>query len=147
MKTGELIGFGGGEIGVLSGVGRREVRCRLCSFLDAYMYTKLTPILIVPCANQVRVHRKPKIAILSTGSELIDLSGPSPNSSSTQEPRSASDPSWSGIYDSNRPSLKILIESMGWEVLDLGVVRDEFVSTFFSFLVGVAWLTLRSLLG
>jgi gephyrin len=74
---------------------------------------------------QVRVHRKPKIAILSTGSELIDLSTIASTPSTTT--KSPSEPSWSGIYDSNRPSLKILIESMGWEVIDLGVVRDEYV--------------------
>lgn len=96
-----------------------------------------------PFFSQVKVHYKPRVALLSTGSELIDLSLSTPVSDFTTPPPlpprpnadgtpSTSIPaavmtasSWTGIYDSNRPALKAVIESMGWEVVDLGVVKDE----------------------
>lgn len=91
MRQGEKVGFGGGEVGVLSTVGRSEVK----------------------------VFHKPRLALLSTGSELVDLSA-------THRDAVVGDRGWTGIYDSNRPSLRSVAESMGWEVVDLGVVRDEF---------------------
>ncbi|KAL7415890.1 MoaB/Mog domain-containing protein [Mrakia frigida] len=104
MQEGDVVGAGGGEIGVLGTVGRREVK----------------------------VHFKPRVALLSTGSELIDLSISTPVSDFTTPPPLPPRPSdapaphsWTGIYDSNRPALKSVIESMGWEVVDLGVVKDE----------------------
>lgn len=101
ISVGERIGSGGGEIGVLSSVGRRTVL----------------------------VHRRPKIALLSTGNELVDLAAPASETSAPQgsvAPLGA-DGSWTGIYDSNRPALKAVAEAMGYEVVDLGIVRDEFV--------------------
>lgn len=41
----------------------------------------------------------------------------------------SSDDSWGGIYDTNRPSLTTALESMGYEVVDLGIVVDEYTSS------------------
>ena len=30
-----------------------------------------------------------------------------------------------GIYDTNRPSLQATLESMGYQVVDLGIVKDK----------------------
>ena len=64
---------------------------------------------------QVEVYRKPVVALLSTGNELIDLQFPKPHSGD----------GWGGIFDTNRPSLQAALEGMGYEVLDLGIVPDE----------------------
>ena len=141
MQEGEVVGWGGGEIGVLGSVGRDQVssECHLAHPPPVPGWRLLTPGLF---SSQVKVHYKPRVALLSTGSELIDLSlstpvsdfttppplPPRPNADgipSDPSPASKSAPSWTGIYDSNRPALKAVIESMGWEVVDLGVVKDE----------------------
>jgi gephyrin len=96
MAAGERVGFGGGEVGVLASVGRRDVA----------------------------VLRRPTIALLSTGNELVDLAA-SAGGTGEQAPPVGADGSWTGIYDSNRPALKAVAESMGYQVVDLGVVRDE----------------------
>lgn len=59
---------------------------------------------------EVRVWRRLKVAVLSTGNELCEL-GQSPQAG--------------GLYDSNRYTLSALLEQLGVEVLDLGLVRDE----------------------
>lgn len=64
---------------------------------------------------QVKVHRKPVVAILSTGNELLDLQSPNPLPSD----------GWGGIWDTNRPSLRAALEGMGYNVVDLGIVADE----------------------
>lgn len=38
---------------------------------------------------------------------------------------SGSNGEWGGIWDTNRPSLQAALEGMGYEVLDLGIVKDE----------------------
>ena len=58
------------------------------------------------------------VAILSTGNELVDLQ------SDANEVRSSD--GWGGIYDTNRPSLQAVLQSMGYEVVDLGIVVDEY---------------------
>jgi gephyrin len=72
----------------------------------------------------VKVYKKPVVAILSTGNELVDLQATSGVSSPD---------GWGGIFDTNRPSLQAALESMGYEVLDLGIVIDEYESTTLSF--------------
>ncbi|OCB87528.1 hypothetical protein A7U60_g5433 [Sanghuangporus baumii] len=67
----------------------------------------------------VSVHRKPVIAIMSTGSELVDVQG-----SSSSEPQ-VSGENWTGIWDTNRPSLQAALETMGYHVIDLGIVQDN----------------------
>lgn len=66
--------------------------------------------------QEVRVVRKPRIAILSTGNELYDIS------------RGSSDPSdaWGfRVFDANRPSLIAALHGAGLEVVDLGIVDDS----------------------
>lgn len=62
----------------------------------------------------MEVYRKPVVALLSTGNEIVDL----------QKPVSPSD-GWGGIFDTNRPSLQAALEGLGCEVVDLGIVPDE----------------------
>ncbi|KAF9266182.1 hypothetical protein L218DRAFT_922674 [Marasmius fiardii PR-910] len=84
LQKGERITSAGGELGTLVFVGQRKVE----------------------------VFKKPVVAILSTGNEIIDLkSSPSPGS-------------WNS-WDTNRPSLHAALQGMGYEVVDLGIVPDE----------------------
>ena len=57
---------------------------------------------------------------MSTGNELVDIQG-----SAFVEGFASSREKWSGIFDTNRPSLKAVLESLGYEVIDLGIVKDE----------------------
>ncbi|KDR84294.1 hypothetical protein GALMADRAFT_237057 [Galerina marginata CBS 339.88] len=90
MSAGDRVTRGGGEVGTLTFVGRKEVN----------------------------VFKKPVVAIMSTGNELVDLKD------SSHEHAKPID-GWGGIYDTNRPSLRALLESMGYSVIDLGIVRDD----------------------
>ncbi|KAF8607848.1 hypothetical protein BDV93DRAFT_519847 [Ceratobasidium sp. AG-I] len=89
LSAGDVITSLGGEVGALAFVGRK----------------------------QVSVYRKPVVALLSTGNELLDLQRePAPSSNAEQ---------WSGIWDTNRPSLQAALEGLGYQVIDLGIVRDS----------------------
>ncbi|TRM67807.1 MoeA, N-terminal and linker domain-containing protein [Schizophyllum amplum] len=87
MKKGDRILSSGGEIGTLAFVGRKTAE----------------------------VYKRPVVAILSTGNEVLDLQKPEP-------PRGEG---WVYIYDTNRPSLQAALEGLGYEVIDLGIVTDE----------------------
>ncbi|KAJ9123963.1 hypothetical protein QFC22_000754 [Naganishia vaughanmartiniae] len=91
LDKGTVIGSGGGEVGLLGFVGKREVL----------------------------VHRRPRVAILSTGNELVELE-------SATNPSSASD-TWTGVVDTNRPSLRSTLEGLGYDVVDLGIAPDTWV--------------------
>lgn len=93
MKKGEKLSAGGGEVGTLAFVGRTEVS----------------------------VYKKPVVAILSTGNELVDLQRPQPAANREQ---------WAGIYDTNRPSLRAALEGLGYRVVDLGIVDDRWAVSF-----------------
>jgi molybdopterin molybdotransferase len=58
---------------------------------------------------QVQVHRKPRVALLSSGDELLEVDAPLTEGK---------------IHDSNSPVLAALIEDTGAEVLRLGVAKD-----------------------
>ncbi len=59
---------------------------------------------------EVRVRRRPRVAYFSTGDEIKSLG----------EPLAAGQ-----IYDSNRYTVTALLQAMGIEVLDLGVIPDQ----------------------
>jgi len=69
--------------------------------------------------KKVQVQRKPVVAILSTGNEIADISG------SGVAPDGED---WTGIWDTNRPSLQAVLQGMGYEVVDLGIVKDDIKS-------------------
>ncbi len=59
---------------------------------------------------EIPVHRRPRVAFFSTGDEL----------------RSIGEPLVAGaVYDSNRYTLHGMLQQLGVEILDLGVVRDQ----------------------
>ncbi|KAI0331312.1 hypothetical protein GY45DRAFT_1353476 [Cubamyces sp. BRFM 1775] len=87
LERGTIVNSAGGEIGTLAFVGR----------------------------TKVNVVRKPVVALLSTGNELLDLQSPHPLPGD----------GWGGIWDTNRPSLQAAIEGLGYEVIDLGIVPDS----------------------
>jgi molybdopterin molybdotransferase len=58
---------------------------------------------------QVLVHRRPRVALLSTGDEVVEPG----------TPRKAGQ-----IYDANRFTLRASIEQCGGDVIDLGIVAD-----------------------
>jgi molybdopterin molybdotransferase len=61
--------------------------------------------------GRVPVHRKPRVAVFSSGNELLPVDAPLVPGK---------------IHDANRPMLLALIEQLGGVPLDLGIVLDEF---------------------
>ncbi|XP_065351667.1 gephyrin [Cloeon dipterum] len=59
----------------------------------------------------ILTYKRPKIAVLSTGNEIQDISSPSPGPFV--------------IYDSNRPTLIALLTQQGFQVEDLGIAKDD----------------------
>ena len=112
MLKGDRITGRGGEVGSLVFVGREKV-CFL-----SFVTPRSRSINEVSTCGQVRVYRKPVVAILSTGNELMDLQTREASSTTAVE-------GWGGIFDTNRPSLRAVLESIGYEVVDLGIVPDE----------------------
>ncbi|KAK7053929.1 Molybdopterin molybdenumtransferase [Favolaschia claudopus] len=90
LQTGDILLSEGGEIGTLAFVGRKEVQ----------------------------VYKRPVVALLSTGNELLDLQNPHPQSGDE----------WGGIWDTNRPSLQAALRGLGYDVVDLGIVPDDISS-------------------
>lgn len=94
LRKGTTISALGGEIGTLAFLGRSEVK----------------------------VYRKPTIAILSTGNELIDPARAPAAASTTTE--------WGfNVFDANRPGLHAAIRALGFEIVDLGISSDSVDST------------------
>ncbi|KAI9302176.1 hypothetical protein BJ944DRAFT_124524 [Cunninghamella echinulata] len=87
-KKGTLITAIGGELGILASVG----------------------------ITHVKVHRKPKIGVLSSGNEVKDIHGQQQDSVSLLPGE---------IRDSNRLSLLAALQQQGMEVIDLGIVKDD----------------------
>jgi molybdopterin molybdotransferase len=67
-------------------------------------------VLAAAQCNKVRVYRRPRVAILSTGSELVTPDRP-------LQPGQ--------IVDSNQYALAALVEQMGGEAVPLGIVADQ----------------------
>lgn len=80
------------------------------------------------------MYKKPVVALLSTGNEIVDLQNPNPQEGD----------GWGGIWDTNRPSLHAALEGMNYEVVDLGVVPDEF-SNYDSASNPVSYLRIHSI--
>lgn len=83
LARGDVITPAGGEIGLLASVGTKTVK----------------------------VYRKPRVGVLSTGDELVPHDDPRPLHGGQ-------------IRDSNRPSLLCCLSSWGLETVDLGIARD-----------------------
>lgn len=77
--------------------------------------TSLSPTHLAVLASlgvaRPTVRRRPIVAILSTGDELVGVEGPALEGAQ--------------IRDTNRPLLKALLAEVGAEVLDLGIVGDD----------------------
>jgi len=69
--------------------------------------------------RQVKVYKKPVVAILSTGNEIVDLHADVASTGSDLKS------GWGGIFDTNRPSLQVALEGLGYEVVDLWIVPDS----------------------
>ncbi|KAJ5636361.1 MoeA C-terminal domain IV [Penicillium longicatenatum] len=67
--------------------------------------------LISPCRRTIKVFKKPRVGVLSTGDELVEH----------DDPRKLVG---GQIRDSNRPSLLSCLSSWGFETVDLGIARD-----------------------
>jgi molybdopterin molybdotransferase len=76
---------------------------------------RLTPAHIGVLANlgvaQVAVHRRPRVALASTGDELVPVDGPALGPGQ--------------IRDSNRPMLAAMLSELGVQVIDLGRIPDD----------------------
>ena len=76
--------------------------------------TRLTPAACGLLASlglpSVTVWRRPKVAYFSTGDEILSLG---------EAPREGA------VYDSNRYTVAGMVQALGCELIDMGVVRDE----------------------
>jgi molybdenum cofactor synthesis domain-containing protein len=76
---------------------------------------RLTPAHIGVLANlgiaRVAVHRRPRVALASTGDELVPVDGPALGPGQ--------------IRDSNRPMLAAMLIELGVQVIDLGRIPDD----------------------
>lgn len=76
---------------------------------------RLTPAHIGVLANlgiaELTVHRRPRVALASTGDELVPVDGPELGPGQ--------------IRDSNRPMLAAMLEELGVKVIDLGRIPDD----------------------
>lgn len=72
----------------------------------------------------MKVYRKPVVAVMSTGNEIVDLLRQRDHSDELGRD------GWGGTFDTNRPSLTAALQGMGYEVIDCGIVSDELRATF-----------------
>jgi molybdopterin molybdotransferase len=93
------IDIGRGDVVLKPGVRLRPQHCALAASIGAARLT---------------VYRRLRVATFFTGDELVMPGEPLPRGS---------------IYNSNRFMLRALLESLGCEVNDLGIVRDDLRST------------------
>ena len=59
---------------------------------------------------------------MSTGNELVDIGSPGKG---TKYNVAMPNEDWTGIWDTNRPTLHAALETLGYTVLDLGIANDE----------------------
>ncbi len=112
-------GGGEGEVRILQSVPKGEAIRPAAEDVKAgervfEAGTRLGPAAIAMLANigraQVSVHQRPRVAILSTGEELVDLD---------QEPAIGQ------IYNSNSYALAAQVKEAGGEPILLGIARDN----------------------
>jgi gephyrin len=84
MKKGEEITLVGGEVGILASVG----------------------------LSRIAVYGRPRVGVLSSGNEVVDISQETPLR-------------YGQVRDTNRPSLIAALRSSGFEAIDLGIASDE----------------------
>ncbi|KXS17208.1 gephyrin-like protein [Gonapodya prolifera JEL478] len=60
--------------------------------------------------SKVLVHRKPRVGVLSTGNEVVEI---------------GETLGFGAVRDSNRPTLIAAVRGAGFEVVDLGIAKDE----------------------
>ncbi|OOF70517.1 molybdopterin molybdotransferase MoeA [Rodentibacter caecimuris] len=76
----------------------------------AELNTVSLPLLASLGINQVLVYRPLKVAILSTGNELVSVGNSLQNGQ---------------IYDSNRFTVKLMLEKLHCEIIDFGIIPDD----------------------
>ncbi|GAA5858727.1 hypothetical protein JCM1840_006533 [Sporobolomyces johnsonii] len=91
LEKGDVISNVGGELGTLAFIGKRGAP----------------------------IYRRPIVAVLSTGNELVDL----------QDTTSPQTGSFSSILDSNRPTLLSVLQNLHYPTLDLGICTDSMEAT------------------
>ena len=67
---------------------------------------------------QVRIFRRPKVCVLSTGDELVDPLADRGEEFDNDEQSNA-------VVDTNRPALLALVRAEGFVPLDCGIARDR----------------------
>jgi gephyrin len=89
LRKGEGITSAGGELGLLASVG----------------------------VNEVEVYKKPVVAILSTGDEIV--------------PHNRANPLRLGeVRDTNRPTLITAVRGTGFDAIDMGIASDKYIFLF-----------------
>ncbi|GJQ09336.1 hypothetical protein GpartN1_g1127.t1 [Galdieria partita] len=67
--------------------------------------------LLINCGVEtVQVYKRPKVAVFSTGNELVEI---------------GSSPLFGEVYDANRPLIIAALQRMNIETVDLGIVKDD----------------------
>lgn len=74
--------------------------------------------------GQIKVYRKLRVAILTTGDELVEAGTPISSGK---------------IYDSNRPMLKALLQRLNITVKDVGIIADDLHSLNTGFMQAADW--------
>lgn len=116
LEKGDVISSVGGELGTLTFVGKRSVGSVRVSCHPSDPLKLSLPV-------QVPVYRRPTVAVLSTGNELRDLQDTSAAHAT------ASTSNFSGILDSNRPTLISVLQHLHYDVIDLGICGDTMEET------------------
>lgn len=88
--------------------------------------THIALLAMLGC-TKVKVYRKPRIAFLSTGDELVDIEESTRKKSRGQR-----------IYDANRPFIASMLKVLGAEPHDLGIAKDNFASIRSKMLLGLS---------
>ena len=78
----------------------------------------------MPRLRLVTVYRKPIIPIMSTGNEIARLQDTVDLSAGGEVGKG----DWKSILDINRPSPQTVLERIGYPVVDLGIITDEYGS-------------------